>query len=62
MSQNEPKKISSPINTDIKQKIEEQFAKLMTSCTIIRVNDFTVHKVTTSGKKQPFKEFICGEF
>lgn len=61
VSPNEPKKCPSPINKELKQRIENQFAKLMTSCTIIRVDDFTVHKVTTSGKKQPFKEFICGD-
>ncbi|XP_044747939.1 UHRF1-binding protein 1 [Coccinella septempunctata] len=60
-SQSEPKKMPSPLNTDVKQKIENQLAKLMTSCTIIRVDDFTVHKVTSPGKKQPFKEFVCGD-
>ncbi|KAL3266104.1 hypothetical protein HHI36_010290 [Cryptolaemus montrouzieri] len=55
------KKIPSPLNKDVKKRIENQLAKLMTSCTIIRVEDFTVYKVATSGKKQPFKEFISGD-
>lgn len=43
---------------DIKKIMENQLNKLMTSCTIIRLDDFVVYKVATSGKKHPFKEFI----
>lgn len=33
----------------------------MTACAIIRVDDFTLYKVTTSGTKQALREFITGE-
>ncbi|KAJ8969015.1 hypothetical protein NQ317_007376 [Molorchus minor] len=33
----------------------------MTTCVILRIDDFTLYKVTTSGKKQALKEFICGD-
>lgn len=32
----------------------------MSACIIIRVEDFALYKVTTSGKKQALKEFISG--
>lgn len=38
-----------------------QLSKLMTTCVILRVEDFTLYKVTTSGKRQFLKEFICGK-
>ncbi|XP_018565221.1 UHRF1-binding protein 1-like [Anoplophora glabripennis] len=57
----ESKKPLSPNQKEIKRKIENQFAKLMTTCIIIRIEDFTLFKVTTSGKKQSLKEFICGD-
>lgn len=37
-----------------------QFAKLMTTSVILRMEDFTLYKVTTSGKKQSLREFIAG--
>ncbi|VEN47609.1 unnamed protein product [Callosobruchus maculatus] len=46
---------------DIRRKVENQLSKLMTACTIIRIEDFALYKVTTSGKKQALKEFICGD-
>lgn len=58
----ESKKPLSPNQKEMKRKIENQFAKLMTTCIIIRIEDFTLFKVTTSGKKQSLKEFICGKF
>lgn len=33
----------------------------MTTCVIMRIEDFTLYKVTTSGKRQFLKEFICGK-
>lgn len=50
-----------PSPTDVKSFAIKQLNKLMTSCMIIRIEDFTVYKVTTSGKKQSLKEFITGE-
>lgn len=34
---------------------------LMTSCVVLRIENFTLYRVTTSGKKQMPKEFISGE-
>lgn len=36
-------------------------AKLMSACAVLRIEDFTLYRVTTSGKKQMPKEFIAGE-
>lgn len=38
----------------------EKLSKLMSSCVILRIEDFTLYRVTTSGKKQMPKEFISG--
>ncbi|XP_031339303.1 UHRF1-binding protein 1-like isoform X3 [Photinus pyralis] len=47
--------------TQIKNYVSQQLAKLMTACAVIRINDFSLFKVTTSGKKQALKEFIAGD-
>ncbi|KAK9891592.1 hypothetical protein WA026_015552 [Henosepilachna vigintioctopunctata] len=60
-SPTDTKKSTSPVGKDVKKRVESQLSKLMTSCTIVRVEDFTIYKVATSGKKQPFKEFISGD-
>lgn len=39
----------------------ENLAKLMSSCFILRIEDFTLYRVTTSGKKQMPKEFVSGK-
>lgn len=44
-----------------KKQILDNLNKLMTSCVILRIEDFTLFRVTTSGKKQMPKEFITGE-
>lgn len=38
----------------------ENLAKLMSACVILRIEDFTLYRVTTSGKKQMPKEFVSG--
>lgn len=50
------------LNSPLKNKVLENFSKLMTSCVIVKVEDFTMYRVTTSGKKQMPKEFISGKF
>lgn len=45
----------------LKAFVVNQFAKLMTTTVVLRMEDFTLYKVTTSGKKQALKEFIAGE-
>lgn len=44
----------------LKKQVLENFSKLMTSCVILRIEDFTLFRVTTSGKKQMPKEFVSG--
>ncbi|XP_037957777.1 UHRF1-binding protein 1-like isoform X2 [Teleopsis dalmanni] len=39
----------------------DNLAKLMSACVILRIEDFTLYRVTTSGKKQMPKEFISGD-
>ncbi|XP_064535125.1 bridge-like lipid transfer protein family member 3A isoform X1 [Drosophila montana] len=39
----------------------ENLAKLMSSCFILRIEDFTLYRVTTSGKKQMPKEFVSAQ-
>ncbi|XP_049825652.1 UHRF1-binding protein 1-like isoform X2 [Aethina tumida] len=57
----EPKKVPSPNQKDVRRRVEIQLSKLMTTCAIMRIEDFTLYKVTTSGKKQQLKEFVCGD-
>jgi hypothetical protein len=45
-----------------RRNILDNLAKLMCSCVIWRIEEFTIFQVTTSGKKQMPKEFIAGEF
>lgn len=53
---------SSPSNNPVKNYVLSQLAKLMTACVIIRIEDFTLFKVTTSSKKQHQpKEFLKGK-
>ena len=55
------KKPVSPNQKEVKRRIEMQLNKLMTTCVIMRIEDFTLYKVTTSGKKQALKEFVAGK-
>ncbi|XP_076255690.1 bridge-like lipid transfer protein family member 3B isoform X1 [Rhynchophorus ferrugineus] len=55
------KKTLSPSQKEIKRRLELQLNKLMTTCVVMRVDDFSIYKVTTSGKKQSLKEFLCGD-
>ncbi|RZB39563.1 UHRF1-binding protein 1-like [Asbolus verrucosus] len=55
------KKPISPNQKEVKRRIESQLNKMMTTCVIMRIEDFTLYKVTTSGKKQALKEFIAGD-
>ncbi|XP_057672288.1 bridge-like lipid transfer protein family member 3B [Diorhabda carinulata] len=43
-----------------KKTVELKIAKLMTSCIVLRIEDFTIYKVTSSQKKG-LKEFIFGD-
>ncbi|XP_055916204.1 bridge-like lipid transfer protein family member 3B isoform X6 [Eupeodes corollae] len=62
---------STPINsssapTSLSQSIQQKstldnLAKLMSACVILRIEDFTLYRVTTSGKKQMPKEFVSGD-
>lgn len=54
------KRSSNPVQKELKDFVINQFAKLMTTCVILKMDDFTLYKVTTSGKKQSLKEFITG--
>ncbi|XP_063909988.1 bridge-like lipid transfer protein family member 3B isoform X3 [Zophobas morio] len=55
------KKPVSPNQKEVKRRIEMQLNKLMTTCVIMRIEDFTLYKVTTSGKKQALKEFVAAQ-
>ncbi|KAF4523469.1 hypothetical protein B566_EDAN014989 [Ephemera danica] len=52
---------SSPGGNPVKTHVLRQLAKLMTSCVILRLEDFTLYRVTTSQRKQVPKEFIAGD-
>jgi hypothetical protein len=45
----------------VKNYVLTQLAKLMTTCVILRIQDFTLYQVTTSKRKQMPKEFITGK-
>ncbi|XP_012267843.2 UHRF1-binding protein 1-like isoform X1 [Athalia rosae] len=56
------RKISNqPSGNPVKNYVLEQLAKLMTTCVIIRMDDFTLYKVTTSSRKPVPKEFISAQ-
>lgn len=52
---------SSAAQAASKKQILDNLNKLMTSCVILRIEDFTLFRVTTSGKKQMPKELISGK-
>lgn len=54
--------LTSQMSSPMRKHVLDNFSKLMTSCVIVRLEDFTLYRVTTSGKKQMPKEFISGEF
>ena len=51
---------SSPNNNPIKDYVLSQLAKVMTSCIVLRISDFIVHRVTTNNKQSP-REFMKGK-
>jgi len=53
-------KKSQPSGNPVKNYVLEQLAKLMTTCIIIRIDDFTLYKVTTTSRNPLPKEFITG--
>lgn len=48
------------MSSPMRKHVLDNLSKLMTSCVILRIEDFTLYRVTTSGKKQMPKEFISG--
>ncbi|XP_037024390.1 UHRF1-binding protein 1-like isoform X3 [Bradysia coprophila] len=44
-----------------KRQVLDNLSKLMTACVILRIEDFTLYRVTTAGKKQMPKEFISAQ-
>ncbi|OAD52118.1 UHRF1-binding protein 1-like [Eufriesea mexicana] len=57
----EQKKSQHPSGNPVKNYILEQLAKLMTTCIIIRIDDFTLYKVTTTSRNPVPKEFVTGD-
>lgn len=51
----------SPQVNPVKNYVISQLAKLMTSCVILRIEDFTLYRVTTPKRKQMPKDFISGK-
>ncbi|XP_058804572.1 bridge-like lipid transfer protein family member 3B isoform X2 [Phymastichus coffea] len=60
-SQDPKKSAVHPSGNPVKNYVLEQLAKLMTTCIVIRVDDFTLYKVTTSSRKAMPKEFITAQ-
>ncbi|XP_071525078.1 bridge-like lipid transfer protein family member 3B isoform X2 [Panulirus ornatus] len=48
-------------SSPLKCVVATQLRKLMSSCLVLRVNDFCVYRVSTSKRKQAPKEFISGD-
>ncbi|XP_046432268.1 UHRF1-binding protein 1-like isoform X2 [Neodiprion fabricii] len=59
--QEQKKTLNQPSGNPVKNYVLEQLAKLMTTCVIIRIDDFTLYKVTTSARKPVPKEFIAAQ-
>ncbi|XP_075235115.1 bridge-like lipid transfer protein family member 3B isoform X2 [Lycorma delicatula] len=53
--------MSSPSNHPVKAHVSSQLAKLMTSCVIMRIEDFTLYIVTTTSKVTTPRPFIKGD-
>lgn len=51
---------SNQMSSPMKKHVLDNLAKLMTSCIILRIEDFTLYRVTTSGRKSMPQEFISG--
>ncbi|XP_043268359.1 UHRF1-binding protein 1 isoform X2 [Venturia canescens] len=61
-NQSEAKKPSQHSSGNpVKNYVLEQLAKLMTTCMIIKIDDFTIFKVTSSTRKPTTKEFIAAQ-
>lgn len=51
----------STVTSPVRRNVLDNLGKLMSACVILRIEDFTLHRVTTAEKKQMPKEFISGE-
>ena len=51
---------TAPEDSAIKESILSQFKKLLTTNLVVRLNNFSMWKVSTSKGKAPPKEFISG--
>ncbi|KYN40299.1 UHRF1-binding protein 1-like protein [Trachymyrmex septentrionalis] len=61
VTSSEQKKSQHPSGNPVKNYVLEQLAKLMTTCIIIRIDDFTLYKVTTTSRNPMPKEFISAQ-
>ncbi|XP_076181630.1 bridge-like lipid transfer protein family member 3B isoform X2 [Ptiloglossa arizonensis] len=57
----EQKKSQHPSGNPVKNYILEQLAKLMTTCIIIRIDDITLFKVTTTSRNPISKELVTAQ-
>ncbi|XP_055375780.1 bridge-like lipid transfer protein family member 3A isoform X3 [Condylostylus longicornis] len=48
-------------NDSTNRTVSNNLAKLMSACVILRIGDFVLYRVTTSGKKQMQKEFVAAQ-
>lgn len=51
----------SASTSPMKKHVLDNLAKLMCACVIMKVEEFSLYRVTTSGNKQMPKEFITGK-
>ncbi|XP_025835027.1 UHRF1-binding protein 1-like isoform X3 [Agrilus planipennis] len=52
---------SEPKANQLRDHLLFELSKLMTSCMIVRLDDFTIYKVTTPTKRPELKVFISGD-
>uniref|UniRef100_A0A182T5U9 Uncharacterized protein n=1 Tax=Anopheles maculatus TaxID=74869 RepID=A0A182T5U9_9DIPT len=45
----------------MKKHVLDNLAKLMCACVVMKIEEFTLYRVTTSGNKQMPKEFVAGK-
>lgn len=53
---------STIASSPTRKSLLESLGKLMSACVVLKIEDFTVHRVTTADKKQMPKELISGEW
>ncbi|XP_058120085.1 bridge-like lipid transfer protein family member 3B isoform X1 [Anopheles coustani] len=56
-----PGSVGSAAVSPMKKHVLDNLAKLMCACVVMKIEEFTLYRVTTSGNKQMPKEFVAAD-